>query len=252
MRTLTGDAAADRYLTRLAEVVGVILGPELVGVYVANSGARGDYLPGRSDLDVAVVVSDGVAPETISRFADAVRHRSLACPASRLELVVYRRSVAAHPGPRPSFVLNLNTGPCIGDHVGLDPAAEPFHWFVLDLAAAADRAVPVVGPSPARIFGSPPAVAVREALSASAAWHAQHDAASPNRVLNACRAWRWSATGGWSTKSEAAAWAIARGADPALVRHALELRSGERTDPLDPAEIRQFASRVEREISRGR
>jgi hypothetical protein len=46
-----------------------------------------------------------------------------------------------------------------------------------------------------------------------------HDAAAPNRVLNACRAWRWLETRRWSSKTEAAEWAIdgrwRRGADPA-------------------------------------
>jgi hypothetical protein len=248
MRTITGDAAADRYLASLAQVAADVLGPDLVGVYVANSGAREDYVPDRSDLDVEVVVEDRVDSGSVARLADALRNRSLACPAPRLELVVYPRSVAAAPGSRPRFLLNLNTGPAIEDHVGFDPAAEPFHWFVLDLAAAADRALAIVGPPATDVFAAPPSRAIREALAVSAIWHAEHDAGAPNRVLNACRAWRWSASGRWSSKSTAAAWAIDQGADAELVNHALALRRGVRSDPLDADSVSAFAARVEAAI----
>jgi hypothetical protein len=243
-------AATDAYLEQLIDRIGAVVGDGLVGAYLVNSGARDDYLPGRSDLDVAVIVTDVLDAASKHRLADRLRHRSLPCPAPRLELVVYRREVVEAPGDRPAFELNLNTGPAIPDHLSTDPAGEPPHWFVLDLAAASETVRTLVGSEGATVFGRVPAAAVIGALQASQAWHARHDTAAPNRVLNDCRAWHWLTTGRWSSKSEAAAWAMTAGGDRSLIEHALALRSGTRTDPLPPEEVAGFADRIGREIDR--
>jgi hypothetical protein len=244
MRPATGDPAADRYLADLVAIADRILGDTLVGVYAANSVARGNYLPGRSDLDLAVVVAASLDVATKHRLADALRHGSLPCPAPRLELVVYRRAVAAAPGATPAFELNLNTGPAIADHLTTAPADEPSHWFVLDLAAASEVALALVGVPSHEVFGSVPRPVALEALLASRAWHAAHDAVAPNRVLNDCRAWRYIVADRWSTKAEAAEWAIGAGGDAELIGQALALRAGDRTDPLDADSVRRFSERV--------
>jgi hypothetical protein len=244
MRPITGDADADRYLADLADRAAAVLADRLVGVYVVNSAARGNYLPGRSDLDVAVVVTDVLDAATKHQLADALRHGSLSCPAPRLELVVYRRAVVADPGAAPAFELNLNTGPAITDHLTTDPADEPAHWFVLDLAAAADVALAIHGRPPATIFGPALRPGVLDALRASRRWHAQHDVAAPNRVLNDCRAWLFAVEGRWSTKEEAARWAIGAGGDAELIGQALSARAGDGTVALDPERVRAFSDQV--------
>ena len=238
------DPTTAAYLGRLTDRAREILGRRLVAAYVINSGARDDYLPGRSDLDVAVVVESDLEPPLKERLADAFRHASLPCPAPRLELVVYRRAVAASPGSRPAFELNLNTGPAIDDHLATDPADEPPYWFVLDLGAAANGAVALFGPSGSEVFGRARDEDTRGALRAARVWHARHDTVAPNRVLNDCRAWRWVATDDWSSKTEAAAWAIVEGADADLVNHALDLRRGVRSDPLAQEGVESLARRV--------
>jgi hypothetical protein len=250
MHRWVNHAATDAYLQQLVERIGDVVGDNLIGLYLVNSAARDDYLPGRSDLDVAVIVNEGLDPGSKRRLAERLWHRSLPCPAPRLELVVYRRAVVASPGDRPMFELNLNTGPAIDDHLALDPGADPPHWFVLDLAAASETVRTLVGPDGATVFGPVPDAAVLDALRASQAWHARHDAAAPNRVLNDCLAWCWLSTGHWSSKSEAAAWAMTAGGDRSLIEHALALRSGTRTDPLPPEEVAGFADRIGREIDR--
>jgi hypothetical protein len=252
MQTWIGDADADAYLAALVARAERILGPRLVGVYVVNSGGRGDYVPGSSDLDAAVVVADALDDTTKRDLIEAFRHRSLPCAAPRLELVVYRRDVVAAPGPRPAFEVNLNTGPAIADHVTTDPADELPHWFVLDLAAAAEQALRLVGPPSSEVFGLVPRSVALDALVALRQWHAQYDTAAPNRVLNDCRAWRFVETGTWSSKSEAAAWAMEREGDPELIRHAAELRIGSRTDPLDAKRVAALSARVGEAIEAAR
>lgn len=235
-----------RYLGAVVVRLHETLGDDLVGVYLVGSGARGGWVRGSSDIDLAVVVE---RPLPVVRRRDVVerlRHAALPCPAPRLELVVYRRDVVAAPGEPPPFELNLNTGPAIADHVTFDVADEPGHWFVLDLAMAHDVAVAIAGPPPATVIGAVDAGAVRRALRASLAWHADHDTVAPNRVLNACRAWLWTAEGRWASKDEAAAWAasVSDAADAALVRRALALRATSAEAPLPPEAVHRFASRV--------
>jgi hypothetical protein len=240
------DAA--RYLERLVDRSRAVLGDRLIGAWLANSGARDDYLPGRSDLDVELGVDGALDEPSRFRLADALRHGSLPCPAPRLELVVYRSEVLADPGARPDWELNLNTGPATADHVGLDASAEPTHWFVLDLSMARERSIPLLGPPLADLLAPIPDELVIEALRASADWHAVNDAAAPNRVLNACRAWLWLTERRWSSKTEAAAWAIAAGGDASLIELALARRRGESVAPLPVDRIGALAGLVARHL----
>jgi hypothetical protein len=248
MRTLLGDPSADAYLHRLVEGLRSVLDQRLVGAWVVNSGARGDYVPGGSDLDIAVGVTDALDRPTRERLADALRHASLPVPSPRLELVVYRREVLADPGRSPQFELNLNTGPAIADRVTFDAADEPPHWFVLDLAAARERSLAIAGPPLESLLGPIDEAVVLEALRASQRWHAAHDADAPNRVLNACRAWLWLVERRWSSKAEAAAWAMRAGGDAELIELALARRRGETDAPLAPARVAALTAAIDEHL----
>lgn len=244
------DPAAVAYLDELVDRSRAILGDRLIGAWLANSGALDDYLAGRSDLDVELAVADALHGPTARRLADALRHGSLPCPAPRLELVVYRREVLADPGSRPEWELNLNTGPAISDHVGIDPSAEPAHWFVLDLSMARERSVTLTGPPLRDLLAPIPDGVVIEALRASAAWHDANDACAPNRVLNAGRAWRWLEERRWSSKTEAATWAIEAGGDGELIELALARRRGATTQPLPVDRVAAFARKLDSRLAR--
>lgn len=244
MPPLLDDPAAEAYLDRLVARLRSAIGDRLVAFSLINSAARDDYLSGRSDLDVAVAVQEPLGRAVATRLVDHLRHAALPCPAPRLELVVYPTAVLAAPGARPAFDLNLNTGPAIADHWSTDPDDEPPHWFVLDLAAARDAALPLAGPPVSELVGPMPDTIVLDALRASHAWHAAHDTVAPNRVLNLCRAWRWLEERRWSSKTEAVAWAIAAGADRALVEAALARRRGVSAESLPPERVAALASTV--------
>src|SRR5665213_3737027 len=125
-----------RYLERLVGELRLVLGDRLSGVYGLGILALGDFRPGHSDIDVYAVVDRPLDDELKLSVAAACRHDRLPCPARKLEMVHVCAAVAAAPGAAPDWELNLNTGEGQPDHVGLDPAAEPRHWFVVDLAVA--------------------------------------------------------------------------------------------------------------------
>jgi hypothetical protein len=124
-------------------------------------------------------------------------------------MVVISAQAARHPTRSPRWELNLNTGADRTDHVGLDPAAEPSHWFVLDLAIARQCGVALCGPPASEVVGMPRASDVRTAQSEAVAWYAGNELPAET-VAAACRAWHWLATGTFAAKRPAARWALAR------------------------------------------
>jgi hypothetical protein len=224
-------AELDRYLAALTARLREHLGGDLVAVILSGSGATGSLAPASSDVDVIAIAAGAVQPERLEALAGAADHAVLPCPARKLELVVYPRAEVQAPGPRPRFLLNLNTGAGLETHRSLDPAQEPAHWFPLDLALARDRGRSLLGPPPAELIGPVPRDVVLAALAQSLDWHESREPASPNTVLNACRAWRFALDGALGSKEEGAAWARARAEDPGVIDAALEARrAGARLD----------------------
>jgi hypothetical protein len=198
---------AREYLEALVDRLGSVLGKRLLGAYAVGSVALGAYRHGSSDLDVCGVVSTPLDAAQKRDIAVGCSHAALACPARKLELVLFSESVAAQPGPRPRWELNLNTGSALAaDHVGVDPAAEPSHWFVLDLALAHRHGLPLLGPDASRLIGAPRDEDVRRAQLDAARWYAAHGTPADTLVA-ACRAWHWRVTGGFAGKRDAVRWA---------------------------------------------
>ena len=240
----------DAYDAELVRRVSAILGDALVGVYVAGSGALGDYVDGRSDLDRIAVAASAPADGAKQALVAALRHEALPCPARGLELVLYARAAVARPERGAGYELNLNTGRAMPFHVSFDPREDPPHWFLLDRAITRERGRALVGPPPAEVFAPLPRAWIVEALLESLRWHGEQlDVAGENAVLNACRSWRFAEEGDWVSKREAAEWARGRGRDPGLIDAALAVRGG-RGLPLDRAAVSAFLDGVAAAIRR--
>jgi hypothetical protein len=236
-------ARHEQYLHEIADRLRAALGEDLLAVYLIGSGALGDWVPERSDIDVMAVCAGPLAAAQRDRVVEPLLHRALPCPARGLELVVYNRDAISVPRRGLGFELNLNTGSGIPDHVSLDPGAGPAHWFLLDVAAARLHGRAILGPEPAALIGAVPDPDLRAALIDSLQWHREHEATSANAVLNACRSWRYAAEGTWSSKLEAGRWALDRGADAVLVRDALASHAGAPAE-LDSAAVATFLAEV--------
>jgi hypothetical protein len=198
--------AVSRYLECLVGELRGVLGVRLSGVYGVGGLALGDFHPGRSDVDVYAVVDRPLDEELKLSVAAACRHRRLPCPARKLEMVLVCAAVAAATGAAPAWELNLNTAEGQPDHVGLDPTAEPRHWFVVDLAVAHQCGLNLFGPPPQELIAAPDPGDVRAAQSEVVVWYAHHGDAA-DVAAAACRAWHWRETGVFVTKRRAIEWA---------------------------------------------
>jgi hypothetical protein len=204
-RAAQGAYAADHeppqqlagYLAELVERVSGLLGDELVGVYLAGSGALGGYLHGRSDVDVAVVARKPLERARKEELVAALRHEALPCPARGLELVVYAQG---HALPE----LNLNTGDRMEFLATFEPGTDSPHWFVLDRAIIGRRGLVLSGPPPAEALVPPSEDEVLEALATGLQWYRDRpDEPRDDAALNAVRTRAYLERGEWLSKAEA-------------------------------------------------
>ncbi|WFE35818.1 nucleotidyltransferase domain-containing protein [Micromonospora sp. WMMD975] len=242
------------YLADLVRRARDVLGADLVGAYAAGSVGLGAYQPGRSDVDVALLVAGPPAGVAKRSLVDRLRHESLPCPARGLELVVYRRDVAAAGLPEPGFEVELNTGATMPFRATYDPADRPAadgrFWYALDRSILRQSGLTLLGPSAADAFADPPPAALRALLVDALRWWLAlptppGDEPAPgaeDAVLGACRALVRSRDGVWLAKADAGRRVAVDDPDAALIHRAIAARRGG-PPPSGPA-ARAFQRRV--------
>lgn len=247
------DPAVRDYLTEIVRRCRDVVGDDLVGVYAGGSLALDGYRPGRSDIDVAVVVADRLDEGAKRALVATLRQESLPCPARGLELVVYRAAVAAAGDTAAGFEVELNTGARMDFRATFDPADRPAadgqFWFAIDRGILADHGRPIVGPPAATVFTGPSDWELRQLLAESLRWHLHTpEAASDDAVLNACRALCRVRSGRWLAKPVAGAAVRAEPGtlDTGVIRAAFRARDG--GPPPDAASVRRFQQDVLRLI----
>jgi hypothetical protein len=184
------------YLDNLSSALGEALQNSLRGIYLTGSAAVGAYRADSSDLDVLVAV-EGADRAALERVVSTCSHDALPCPAEKLELVVYETDALAAPSARPRWSLNFDTGHDT-HQVDWDPATQPSHWFVLDLAFAHAHAEGLVGPPAARVVGKPSDDAMRAAFDEMVEWYETHEPAQAD--VARARADHWRRTGTFMPK----------------------------------------------------
>lgn len=247
------DAVARRYLTDLVVAARAVLGADLVGAYAAGSIGLGAYEPGRSDIDVALVCADALDDGRKHDLVARLRHEALPCPARGLELVVYRREVAASGTPEPGFEVELNTGagmPFRATYAPADrPAADGRFWYGLDRSILHQTGLALTGPPAAEAFADLSPADLREQLVAALTWWiAQPGPGTGDAVLGACRSLVKVRYGTWLSKADAGRRLLDAGYPSAdVIRRAVEARRGGPA-PGGP-EARAFQQRIIDELS---
>ena len=178
------DETAEAYRAEVVEAIGSAV--EVLDSFVLGSGLVGGYRPGKSDLDLVVVVASPLQGD--ARRQAIERIASLKLPGRRLELVVYVRGQQP-----PDFDLNLEV-----DAEGVREApGEAGHWFVIDAGIAQERI-----PAWADYFEPVSGARLREAVEQSLAWSEERPELEFAR-LNAARARHYLERGEWVSKREA-------------------------------------------------
>ncbi|MER5335552.1 nucleotidyltransferase domain-containing protein [Micromonospora sp. NPDC002717] len=222
------DPALRRYLADLVAAARDVLGDDLVGAYAAGSVGLGAYQPGRSDVDVALVCADALDLARRHELVARLRHEALPCPARGLELVVYRRAVAASGTPEPGFEVELNTGARMAFRAtwaATDrPAGDGLFWYGLDRSILHQCGHALLGPPAAETFADLSPADLRRLLTDALRWWLAlptppGDGPAPgaeDAVLGACRSLVKVRHGVWLSKADAGRRLIADGwpADP--------------------------------------
>lgn len=245
------------YLAEQVHRIRTVCGPHLVSVLAIGSVALGDYLHGRSDVDVMVVVDPSLPGRALHELAGTLSHSALPCPAAGLELVVHASDTAAGTGEGGAgYLLDLNTGAELPEKVSFDPGESADFWYVIDRSIASRAGRPLFGGPAREVVAEPPRAALLTALRASVREHADGEGhLADNRVLNGCRSLVFCRTGQWLPKRRAAeAVADSEPAFRPLVEAALHSFERPRAAalPLPAGDVRRFLDHVAARVDEAR
>ncbi|RZU76249.1 hypothetical protein EV384_4884 [Micromonospora kangleipakensis] len=253
------DGDVGDYLGELVDRARDVLGDNLVGAYAAGSVGLDAYQPGRSDVDVALVVAHALDGSTKRTLVDRLRHEALPCPARGLELVVYRRDVAGSGTPEPGFEVELNTGPAMpfrATYAPTDrPAADGRFWYALDRSILHQSGLALLGPPAGDVFADLAPADLRRLLTEALAWWLAlpipaGDGPAPgaeDAVLGACRSLVKARDGVWLSKVDAGYRLMERGEHVELIARSIAARRGE--PPPSGPEARAFQRQVLAEVA---
>lgn len=232
----------------LADQIADVVQDDLRGVILHGSVATGDFLPGRSDIDLLTVVS----PALTRRAADALERLILAADlddAAGIDLHVVTAAVAAAPTRTPPVELHVGRYPS-GVEVTHHVAADADLPVELAMARAAGRAL--YGHPPQHVIGEVPPDWINDrGRHWLTTWQGltDDDEHAAHMVLTACRIWRFAVEAEHCGKTDAAIWAAGR--DPSLVAigAALHRYTTGRREPIEPAAIRRVLDRALAEMA---
>ncbi len=244
------EEAAVAAAKRLADSCTDILQTTLVSVVLHGSLTMDDFRPGRSDLDLLLVVERGLTSSEADALVGAVRAADLG-PAGGVDLLVVTRRTAETPADYPGRELLVGRWPGSGEELEVEGHDDhvPDLWPELSEARANGRSL--LGPEPRDVIGEVPHDRVRaNAIGWLRTWleRIDDDKNAVHMVLTACRMWRFELTGEHTSMTDAARWALER--DPSLIGVELALSARTRSDAprIAAREVERVLLRVLRDL----
>lgn len=246
-------AAVRNQVVRFVDAVTSILTEDLLGIYLHGSLAMGGFDPERSDIDLLVLVRQGMAVETKRRIGEFLLGLSGApCPIEvsflrEADLIPWR-----HPTPydlhfsehwRQRYTEELRSGAWVHwNDTTRDDADLAAH-----LTVTRHRGVCLAGKPMREVLPPVPWRDYLESITGDLTWavgRAERDTAY--LVLNACRVLAAAREGLILTKREAALWAMDELPETLrpVVKHALRRYRGEAGDEVGPTDAEQLIRHV--------
>jgi hypothetical protein len=252
-RATTSAEAALRFAQTLAGACAGALGKTVAGVILHGSLTLDDYVPGRSDLDLLVVIDDPLGDARLAALVEAMASRRAEAPGP-VDLRLVTRQVAASPTAAPPLEAYLRLTPSSG--VRLEERRSPAERdLAVELSVCRAHGRSLLGAAPAELLGEIPDRWVVAAGDAQlAAWQAIGDDPpyAELTVLTACRVWRFVEEGGHASKAAAAQWALERDPTLGLVGDALRRRHGDPAARIDPAQVARLLAVVRARLAEAR
>jgi predicted nucleotidyltransferase len=248
-------AEATRFADGLARSSAGALGERRIAAAILHGSLTlGDYVPGRSDIDLLVVVEDSPSDAALGALVDAARSARRRA-GTRVDLRVVSRSVAAAATPTPPMEAYVELRPGAEPGVHVETRVPVERDLVVELSVCRAHGRSLLGASPASVIGEIPGDWVLDVGNSELArwqaleyerWHAELI------VLTTCRVWHFAEERRHSAKSEAAEWALRR--DPSLqaVRGALRQRHGDSALPIEEADVRELLALARSQIASSR
>jgi Domain of unknown function (DUF4111)/Nucleotidyltransferase domain len=248
----TSAEAARRFAEALARACAAVLDRAVAGMILHGSLGLGDYLPGRSDVDL-VVVDEPLSDAQVAALTEAMASCRAKAPGP-VDLRLVTRQVAASPTPAPPMEAYLRLTP--GSGVRLEERRHPGERdLVVELSVCRAHGRSLLGAAPAELIGEVPyrwVVAAGDAQLAD--WQAIGDDPpyAELTVLTACRVWRFAEEGRHASKAAAAQWALRRDPTLGVVGDALRRRHGDPAARIDPAQVARLLALVRARLAETR
>jgi hypothetical protein len=126
-RVSDGARVVREFASELADAIAVAADGGLLGVYLHGSAVLGDWSASSSDVDVLVVVEDGVSTIAAEHLAAALS-AARSCPGTGLEASVVEAGAASEPRAPWPFVVHATT--TRDDRRVAGQLAEELRWAV--------------------------------------------------------------------------------------------------------------------------
>ncbi|MBR7837700.1 nucleotidyltransferase domain-containing protein [Actinospica durhamensis] len=223
----------------------------VASVILHGSLATGDFVPGRSDIDLLIVVEHALADEEIEALTSVVRGADLG-GAAGIDLLVATAEVCRAPAPRPALELLVGRYPGGVPDFEVDARVEESADLLPELAMARDSGRALHGAAPNEVIGVVPRTWIEErGRYWLGRWLTLADDAdnAAFMVLTACRMWRFAVEGTHCSKSDAARWALAREPSLSAIERALRLREEDAREPIAEDDVTAVLSAALSEIS---
>jgi hypothetical protein len=244
---LTGASAHDAlaYADTLAHASSRALGDALAAVVLHGTLTLGDYLPGRSDIDLLLIVNDPLTDAHLAGLTNAVGQQRPRGPI-RVDIRVVTRTAAGAPSPLPTMEAYLRVkGPQRRVHrEGRDRGERD---LAVESSVCRAHGRSLFGAPPSELIGRVPDPCVLDAGDAQLAdWQAigNDPPYAQLTVLSACRVWRFAEEHRHSSKDAAGLWALRRDPKLEVVRDALHQRHSNPTQTIDHAHINDLLALV--------
>lgn len=237
---------------RLADSCYDILQTALLSAILHGSLTMDDFRPGKSDLDLLLVVERGLTSREAEALIEAVRSAALG-PAAGVDLLVVTGRTAQAPADHPARELLIGRWPDARKELEVEGRDDhvPDLWPELSEARANGRSL--LGRRPRELIGEVPPERVRvTGVSWLRTWlgRTEDDTNAVHMVLTACRMWRFQSTGEHTSKTAAARWALARDASLVAVQLALCARTTTDVPRISAREVERVLLRVVRDLDK--